>query len=432
VALIVGLAILAGGCANQNSIFRYKRVHGNQPVIVTEDAKQRNLMMLPETDGRTRWRVCAEASPDVFSALSTSASGDFGFGSGGGQTDAQAKAALAIAEAAGTIERTQTINMLRESMYRTCERYMSGAIDKATFVVQAGRDWRAMIAILAIEQLTRTARPASTIISAGSTTATVQSGADVLRQLAVAQREVDSAQAGLTAATAAQSGAGDPADCSTAADKPGCAARARDVASAQTRLDRATHNLGIWEAVAKNPPPPNQMSAGTGAGTNNPGGGGGGGPSDTAIMHVADVIDNIVTGAFATDETQLFCLQTLSTESNLRPNPQLEQKCIEYLLQKVESDRARLYGSAPVRVRVDAAVPAALQARALALNYLRGLTAEKFAQDAPIIRRSIPFFCRSLTLVDCIANVENGGLDGNDPQNVAAAIQERMAGGGGW
>jgi hypothetical protein len=73
-----------------------------------------------------------------------------------------------------------------------------------------------------------------------------------------------------------------------------------------------------------------------------------------------------------------------------------------------------------------------LQARQQALLYLRGLTAEKFAQDAPFIRRSIPFFCRSMTLAECIFNVENGGLDGQDPQNVAAAIQERMAGGGGW
>ncbi len=30
-------------------------------------------------------------------------------------------------------------------MYRTCERFVSGAIDQPTFIVQAGRDWRAMI-----------------------------------------------------------------------------------------------------------------------------------------------------------------------------------------------------------------------------------------------------------------------------------------------
>lgn len=75
---------------------------------------------------------------------------------------AQARAEVAIAEAASTTERIQTINLLRESMYRTCERYLSGAINHESFVVQAGRDWRAMLAILAIEQLTLTAPPAST------------------------------------------------------------------------------------------------------------------------------------------------------------------------------------------------------------------------------------------------------------------------------
>ncbi len=68
--------------------------------------------MVPEvgTSGNAtatgKWRVCAEAAPDVFSALSTSAGADLGFGQSGGQTEAKAKAAIAIAEAAGTIERT--------------------------------------------------------------------------------------------------------------------------------------------------------------------------------------------------------------------------------------------------------------------------------------------------------------------------------------
>lgn len=61
------------------------------------------------------WNVYAETAPDVFSALSTSAAADLGLGQGP-DTETRAKAALAIAEAAGTIERTQAINMLRESM----------------------------------------------------------------------------------------------------------------------------------------------------------------------------------------------------------------------------------------------------------------------------------------------------------------------------
>ena len=81
--------------------------------------------------------------------------------------------AAAIAQSGATIERTQTVNLLRESLYRTCERYLSGAISKPTLIVQAARDQRAMVTVLAIEQLTRAIRPAATIISAGPTSATV-------------------------------------------------------------------------------------------------------------------------------------------------------------------------------------------------------------------------------------------------------------------
>jgi hypothetical protein len=331
---VAAIALLVGGCANWNTSYRIARVHGGAPIIVTQDAKTRNTVMVPEPEtrqesrrdrsGRTttvtttqaaRWRMCAEASPDVFSAMSASAAGEFGLDTDGTRTQAQARAAIALAEAAGTIERTQTINLLRESMYRTCERYLSGAISRPTFVVQAGRDWRAMIAILAIEQLTRAARPASTIISAGSTSAHVESATDIYRQLAIAQDSERAAEETLRQARNARTAAGDPADCSTAPEgaRAGCQSRAQAVVDAESRLASAQRARAEWAAIAQHPPSPNQGSAGTGQGPNNPGGGGGA-PSDAALQHVASVIGEIVADAFDTDETQLFCIQALAGE----------------------------------------------------------------------------------------------------------------------
>lgn len=185
------LALLAGGCANQTTAYRTQRL-GDSPMVITTDAYQRHLLMIP--DGAGQWRTCAEAAPDVFSAMSGSGGGDLGFNSSGPGTEAQARASMAVAQSAATAERTQTINLLRESMFRTCERYVNGGIDRATLVVQAGRDWRAMIAILAIEQLTQTGRPASTVISGPATTASVLGGEDARRELEEARGRLTTAQ----------------------------------------------------------------------------------------------------------------------------------------------------------------------------------------------------------------------------------------------
>lgn len=351
-SVILGLAafgLLAIGCANQNTSYRVQRIGPNGPRVITQDAKTRNLVIVPESEsGRAnQWRVCAEASPDVFSALSASASGDLGLNTRGAGTEAQARAAFAIAEAAGTIERTQTINMLRESMYRTCERYMSGAIDRATFVVQAGRDWRAMIAILAIEQLTRAARGPSTIISGGTTSTSVTTATDIARQREIAQRAVETAT---TRRRAAQDAV--PAGCpptAPAVQTQDCTDKIRDRTRAEEDLTRANQNLATWDAALKSPPPANQADANTGIGPNNPGAGGSG-PSDTAIQQVVPAVREIVARAFDTDETQLFCLQVLVPDSAIRrtnvpataEGESIQQLCVQYLAARVQSDISTL------------------------------------------------------------------------------------------
>ena len=83
------------------------------------------------------------------------------------ERSAQLRGALSIAQTAATIERTQTINLLRESLFRTCERYLSGGMGPAALAIQAGRDLRAIIAVLAIGNSRATTRPPSTVISAG-------------------------------------------------------------------------------------------------------------------------------------------------------------------------------------------------------------------------------------------------------------------------
>lgn len=158
------------GCANFHSIHRTSVMPGQSAQITYTDAKQRGILfsrLKHNEQGKTeeQLRFCAEPSPDVFSTIASSlaleASGIFG----PTQKEAAAKLASTVTENAATIERSQTLNILRESMYRTCERYLSGAISTEEFIVQAARDQRAMVHILAIEQLTSTARAQATAIT---------------------------------------------------------------------------------------------------------------------------------------------------------------------------------------------------------------------------------------------------------------------------
>ena len=237
---IVLLGVLLGivGCANLNSIHRKTGINpGGQTEFI--DAKQRSVLVNPvydtavedhkeemkrqssyrrfgtarnnsravqshkhDNDGQVqikplpptlritqpKYRMCAEPAPDVFSiyALAATAQGNIETnpvaGGAPGQTRAGGNFALSSSETASTIERTQTINLMRESMYRTCERYLSGAISAETMQIQAARDQRAMVAILAIEQLTGIVKRAPAILTTKTQATQATANAEIVQQ----------------------------------------------------------------------------------------------------------------------------------------------------------------------------------------------------------------------------------------------------------
>lgn len=96
------------------------------------DAKQR-VVFFTERDNYNV--VCAEPSPDALSALSSNFSSSF-------QNNSKAIANLgsSISESASSIGlRTQSIQLLRDGMYRSCEAYAAGAIDKDEYNRQQRR-----------------------------------------------------------------------------------------------------------------------------------------------------------------------------------------------------------------------------------------------------------------------------------------------------
>jgi hypothetical protein len=169
------IAVSLSACsANHRSIHRHTALESESDSIVIVDAKQRAITQQAvrrNADGDEQIRrFCSEPSPDVFSivAQSLSAGGSFGRSADPKAIEAALNLAHASAESGSTIPRTQTVNLLRELMFRTCERFLSGGYDQMELSVQAVRDQRLMVSILAIEQLTGTVSPTPTILNTGA------------------------------------------------------------------------------------------------------------------------------------------------------------------------------------------------------------------------------------------------------------------------
>jgi len=430
--------VVTSGCAKWSTVYRVNTLPGSDPTAISVDAKQRHVLIVPErsaaTDAKggsvTGWRMCAEAAPDVFSALAASGSGDFGFSQDKSSIGANAKLAFAMNETAGTIERTQTINLLRESFYRTCERYLSGAIPKSAFGVQAGRDMRMAVAVLAIEQLTRVVRPPATIIAPGGTSAATVSPLDWARTLGQAQTDVNDADAALKDAEKRQAKVCD----GTEDEKKACEAAKPskdDVTRLQTLKKQADERYDDLRTMAKNGAV-GSTGATTSAGTSIAGGFTT--VSAVAASEVAREVRRITEGVLQTDETLLFCLQSLGTpeESGLRPGitsqkasvpvgttnamhgtgKDITQVCIDYLSRRVERDTVVL--SREMREAAEIKLKSLDTISNELSTLLRPLSPEKFTEAAKMLRSDLDAgFClgggdKPLAKNACVTHVAKG------------------------
>jgi hypothetical protein len=178
IAILVILWTTYGCGANFNSIYRKFETEDDSVLI---DAKQRVIAVsqsktdLKDASGKitateTATRLCAEPSPDALSALSAAASAS------GSYKEISAQLAGSISEVASNIGiRTQTIQLLRDGMYRLCEAYMNGAIDMKEYRAQQRRYQIMMSGLLAIESLTGVVTPKQVVLR-GESSATTGKG----------------------------------------------------------------------------------------------------------------------------------------------------------------------------------------------------------------------------------------------------------------
>ncbi len=359
-SLFVCVAMLfLGGCsANYHAIHKLDHFDAEQDAVLSVDAKQRFLIgkFVRKVNDKTIRRYCAEPSPDVFSVLGQSASGGASFGQSADpkSINIALQGAFTSSETGSTIARTQTINMLKEMMYRTCERYLNGAINKEQFAVIAARDQRIMTSILAIEQLTGTIQPKPTVIAVNGNASTGQTSADAMKTLSDAKSALDGKKDDLDKAQKDFDEVNDSAG-------PSCEElKAKDDVKGdeKTKLDKCKHSQTsldkadeaykdarrYYEAQASLADKPGVSSVSTTAALLSST------PATTEydlqieqskterITAVAETVDRIVGHSFdRDDETAFFCYGAMKSN-----DPELKDSCQKFLLAKTKSRTAQL------------------------------------------------------------------------------------------
>ena len=195
----LAMSLTISGCAYMTT---YQKDIGPDITSQSVDVKQRFLLV--NSKNLSIPRICAEPSPDAMSAAVAT------FGASATKPDmgsaAQLSAALADSSAYVGL-RTQSIQLMRDSMYRACEGYMSGAIDGPTFAGLQRRFQAQVIALLSIEQLTGTVATKPVVLntnansSVGGTTESAAARAtDAANYLAQKEDDKDKAEESLALA----------------------------------------------------------------------------------------------------------------------------------------------------------------------------------------------------------------------------------------
>ena len=190
--------LVLSGCAsvgNFTSIYRRPNLGDGRSVVL--DAEQWAVLNIPQpNDGSlttpNQVITCAMPSPDAIAAAA--AAGQLSLDNPGGTSG---NAGFSASEAAASIGlRTQSIQLLRDAMYRLCETYAAGGMDPLEYGVAMRRFQSNMVAILAIEQLTGAVVAQQAAVSAGVDNTAVQLALENVRRAEDEEKKAQDALSG--------------------------------------------------------------------------------------------------------------------------------------------------------------------------------------------------------------------------------------------
>lgn len=202
--LFISATFLFSGCqtANLNSISR-STSFGAGGKAIHLDAKQRVLLTKKSMVGINRIEeiACAEPSPDALSAYASS----FGMGVAV-PNQISASVAQAMSESSASIGlRTQSIQLLRDMLYRVCEASYNKHLEPDMVATLHERYQNITVGLLAIEQLTGATVARQVILTGASEASSSSSLLEVEGRLEVAKTREKSANEDLKVAKANES-----------------------------------------------------------------------------------------------------------------------------------------------------------------------------------------------------------------------------------
>ncbi len=150
--LIIAISLFISACSGTH--YRSFTLDSTPKTSLSVDARQRVILTTDQggPDGN-KHVVCAEPSPDVFATAAISAALNVKTGTeqlGGGLSRAETAGALGM--------RTQTIQLLRDGLYRACEAYMNGVIEGDEYRKIISAYDEVLITLMAVESLTQQIR----------------------------------------------------------------------------------------------------------------------------------------------------------------------------------------------------------------------------------------------------------------------------------
>ncbi len=179
---------------------------------VALDVKQRVVISSQQEGkfgGQSISIICAEPSPDALTVIGASSGLSINRG-----PEKAANLSTALSESGAFVGlRTQSIQLLRDAMYRLCEGYASGAIPREEFTAMQRRYQSTMMGLIAIEQLTGPVVASQALLMANAEAKAGSSSADpavaaaqtrvqaATESALTAQSEVDKANARLDSVT---------------------------------------------------------------------------------------------------------------------------------------------------------------------------------------------------------------------------------------
>lgn len=316
--IVSGVALLSAGCAGTKYNPQFDLAGGGASVALGME-KRAIVSGVRKINGAEMPIICAEPSPDGISAQSASLASSVSNG-------AKEKLAELVAGAQSSTGfaglRTQSIQILRDMLYRTCEGYMNQQISADEFGLLMRRFQKNMVALLAIEQLTGTVRAQPVALLASSESAVFTGNEDEIAELTSKLEKAKTDKAGLDSTKTTEI---------AELDKQ-IKQLEEDIAARKTlRKKMTSKQSGTVQMQAVNQ-------------TNR---------SDETIQKVAETVWNIVDRVLSTDDYASLCLiranDTVTTQAWRDAN---SVTCTSYFKQKVEMIREEVKRKAVISERI--------------------------------------------------------------------------------